>query len=136
MNIDTLVIAAKVENLPLLNEFLERKALEAGMSATRRHRLMLALEEAFVNVCQYAYPGGEGDVWLNCTVECGAFVIELVDFGELFDLLSLPDPDLEVNLEQRKIGGLGVYCIRNLVDEVKTRREGNRNILRMVFYLN
>lgn len=136
MNLETLIIAAKVENLPQLLDFFERKAVHAGMSEARITRVTIALEEAFVNVCRYAYPGGEGEARLSCRVEGGSLVIELADSGQPFDPLSLPDPDLGANLEQRKIGGLGIFCIRNLADEVNTRREGNRNILRMVFALS
>lgn len=126
---------AKIDNLPQLLDWVEREAAEAGLVAPRRMRVLIALEEAFVNICHYAYPGGEGEVLVACGGEQERFVVEVADFGEPFDVLSLPEPDLEADVAQRKVGGLGVYCIRNLATEVDYRREGKRNILRMVFPL-
>ena len=58
--------------------------------------------------------------------------MEITDQGMPFDVLSLPDPDTTPDIMERKIGGLGVYFIRKLTDEVSYRREDGRNILRLL----
>jgi anti-sigma regulatory factor (Ser/Thr protein kinase) len=63
--------------------------------------------------------------------ETQQWVIEFIDTGKPFNLLSLPSPDLTVDLEHRQIGGLGVPLIRAMVDTLTYRRDSDRNILRL-----
>lgn len=134
MNLDGLTVKAKIDNLELLHAFLERRMMDADMPEPQRIRVMIALEEAFVNICRYAYPVQVGEVQLHCGMEKGAFVVELTDYGVPFDLTTLAMPKIDVDLMQRPIGGLGVYCIHRLANEVSYRREDNRNILRISFH--
>ena len=95
--------------------------------------MRLASEEALVNVINYAYSGGQGNVLVSCgEAGAGGIKIELSDAGVPFDPLSRPEPDTTLPMEQRKIGGLGILMIRKSMDEVAYRRENGRNILTMV----
>lgn len=132
MQADKKICAAHVENLPLLSEFVEQRADRFGLETKKKIGLLVALEEAFVNVCSYAYPAGEGEVELACGAQDDAFVLEIADKGRPFDVLSLPDPDTGLGIMEREIGGLGVYFIRSLTDDVSYRRENGQNILRLV----
>jgi len=125
--------AATVENLALVTEFVEEAADRFGLDTKKKFGALIALEEAFVNICSYAYPDGEGEVDLACGDDGNAFVLEISDRGEPFDVLSLPEPDTSLDIVDREIGGLGVHFIRNLSDSVSYRRENGQNILRMVF---
>lgn len=125
--------AARVENLPLVTEFAEGCADRFGLEPGKKFGLLVALEEAFVNTCSYAYPGGEGEVELSCGAEGSVLALEMADRGTPFDVLSLPEPDVTSDLLERAIGGLGVHFIRKLSDQVSYRREDGRNILRMLF---
>jgi anti-sigma regulatory factor (Ser/Thr protein kinase) len=90
------------------------------------------VEEALVNICQYAYLDSAGTVEIRCCQgETQNFLIELIDTGKSFNVLEQPLPDLEVALEQRPVGKLGILLIRSLVDVVTYRREANRNILQL-----
>lgn len=133
MELDKIRCAAKLGNLTLLTEFVERCADRFGLEARKKFGALLALEEAFVNTCSYAYPDGEGEVELCCGADGDAFVLELADQGLPFDVLSLPDPDVTSDVMDRAIGGLGVHLIRELSDQVSYRRENGRNVLRMLF---
>lgn len=133
MNIDTRRIAAKVGNLAGANGFVEERADRFGLAAKKKSGLLLALEEAFVNICSHAYPDGEGDAEISCEGVDDAFVLEIADTGKPFDVLSLPDPDITLDIMDRQVGGLGVHFIRKLSDSVSYRRENDRNILRMEF---
>ena len=113
-------------------EFVEDSADRFGLETKQKFGLLVAVEEAFVNICSYAYPAGEGRAEMCCEGEDDIFVLEIADWGDPFDVLSLPDPDTTLDIMDREIGGLGVYFIRRLTDDVSYRRENGRNILRMV----
>jgi len=123
---------AYIENLDRVLGFVEECAERFGLSDKRKIDLMLAVEEAFVNVCHYAYTGREGDVEFVCFGEGDSFVVEIADKGVAFNVLTLPDPDTSADVMERKIGGLGVFFIRKMTDDLSYRREDGRNILRMV----
>ncbi len=129
---DTLRCAADVGNLAEVTGFVEAHAERCALDTGKGIGLLIAVEEAFVNVCHYAYPGGTGDVELACGCDRGGFVVTMMDWGIPFDILSLPEPDTGADLMGRKIGGLGVHFIRTLTDEVSYRRDEGRNVLRMV----
>ena len=135
MNNYTKCITAKVENLIEANDFVGECADSCALPDKKKFGLELAFEEAFINICSHAYPAGEGDAEISCTCDGEAFVLEIADFGIPFDVLSLPDPDITVDIMDRQIGGLGIHFIRTMTDSVSYRRENDRNILRMVFQL-
>ena len=128
MKLDRMLCAATIENLTLVNEFVEARAESFGLEGKKELGALIALEEAFVNICHHAYPDGEGDVELSCGADGDDFVLEIADSGEPFDVLSLPEPDTTSAIMDRKIGGLGVHFIRNLSASVSYRRENGQNI--------
>lgn len=109
-------------------------ARDAGFPAKRVQEVELAVEEALVNIINYAYPEREnGDVEVKCGLENqDRFLIEIRDKGIPFDVESHSDPDLNANISERKVGGLGIYLIRKMADEVRYRREGEENVLSLV----
>lgn len=126
---------ARLEQLASATAFIEGQAAQAGLPPERTPGLLVSLEEAFVNICHYAYPKGDGTVTITCETIDHRLVIEIVDQGVPFDLLSLPEPDITQDLMEREIGGLGVHFIRTFSDQVSYRREAGQNILRLEFVL-
>ena len=133
MKFATRLYPAKTEFLAGASDYVEECADGWGLPPKKKFGLLVALEEAFVNVCGYAYPEGTGEVELSCEGDADSFVLEIADKGLAFDVLSLPDPDITLGIDDRPIGGLGVHLIRTLSDSVGYRRENDSNILRMVF---
>lgn len=125
--------AATVENLALVTEFVEAAADRFGLDTKKKFGALVALEEAFINICSYAYPNGEGEAELACGDDGDAFLLEIADKGAPFDVLSLPEPDTSLDIMDREVGGLGVHFIRKLSDSASYRRENGQNILRLVF---
>jgi len=125
---------ATLENLSLVTDFIEECAERFGLETKKKFGLLVAAEEAFVNICSYAYPDGKGDAAFSCSTDGNDFVLEIMDYGKPFDVLSLPDPDITLDIMEREIGGLGVYFIRKLTDDVSYRRENGQNILRLVLH--
>ncbi len=129
-------VPAKLENLEKLQKFIADFAGNQGFSDKRIMEIELACEEALVNIFNYAYPDGkQGDVEVDCKVDHkGDFIIELVDAGQPFDLKALPEPDLNADVSERRIGGLGNVLIKKFVDEIKYQRRLNQNFLIFKFY--
>jgi serine phosphatase RsbU (regulator of sigma subunit)/anti-sigma regulatory factor (Ser/Thr protein kinase) len=127
-------LPARLESLPALLDFAAARSSEAGFTATRTKEIQLAVEEAAVNIVRHAYPLQPGDIELRwrSDVSPGRVALDIEDTGVPFDARSLPAPDLKAGLDDRKVGGLGVFFIMNLVDEVDYRREGDRNILTLI----
>jgi len=120
---------ARLENLQRFLKPVSECARAEGFDQERIQEIELALEEALVNIFNYAYPEGAGEVEVGCGVENDHWIIEIIDSGIPFDMTSLSDPDLTADVEERKIGGLGIFLVRKMVDEVTYRREKDRNIL-------
>ena len=119
-----------MESLERLMQFVSTFAEENGFSQKRMQELELATEEALVNIFHYAYPDGKGDVEVSCVMEDDTLlVIEILDRGVPFDVGSFSEPDLSPNIAERKIGGLGIFLIRKMADQIKYRRDGEKNIL-------
>jgi len=130
-------LPAKMENLEKLIDFILEGVQDFTNIADKKiiNRLRLSCEEALVNVINYSYPQSEGEIEVSYDIdEKGAVHIEIIDWGVPFDPLSKPAPDLDLPLEERQIGGLGIYMILKIMDEVKYRRDEERNILTMVKY--
>ncbi len=124
---------AKLDSLSDCLSFISASAAERGFGARRISEIQLAAEEALVNIFSYAYPDAAGDVEITCRFDSGQrLVIELVDSGTPFDVLSAPEPDLTAGIEERAIGGLGVHFIKVLMDEVSYARKEGKNVLTLV----
>jgi serine/threonine-protein kinase RsbW len=129
----TITLPAKMENLRRLVQFVSGCARHQGYSESRTNEIELAAEEALVNICRYAYPGEEGDVTLRCRRSGrDRIIIEIKDSGIPFDPLSAPEPDLRPDIARRAAGGLGIFLIRKMVNEVHYRRHVNKNILTFI----
>ena len=133
MKIDTRRYKARVEDLPAVTEFVAACADRFGLDNRAKFGLLLALEEAFVNICRYAYSGAVGVAEVSCESEGDAFVLDMSDWGKPFDVLSRAEPDTTVDLMHRPLGGLGVHFIRKFSNGVTYHRDDDRNVLRMVF---
>lgn len=126
--------AAKIEHLENLIEFVASHAEMAGFTVNRINEIALAAEEVLVNIFQYAYPGTDGDVGIECRIEDDVrLVLVISDNGTPFNILEVPDPDVTADISDREIGGLGVFFVKEMVDEARYRRKGNTNILTLVF---
>jgi anti-sigma regulatory factor (Ser/Thr protein kinase) len=134
-NLGGLTLSAKVEQLPQWMQFVAACAQQQDLPSKRIREIELALEEAIVNICHYAYPADSGEIAVTCTVDAQqCFTIEIVDWGVPFDPLSLAAPGLTDDLADRQVGGLGVFLIRKLMDDVTYRRDNDCNILQLMVH--
>ena len=125
----SLKVSAKMENLGRLIESVSGCAKAQGFEEEKISKIELAAEEALVNIIHYAYPERPGDVEMICQVDRGRFIIEIIDSGIPFDVTAMPDPDVTAGIQEREPGGLGIFLMKKAMDEVRYRRENDRNIL-------
>lgn len=124
---------ARLEYLQQFMEAISHCAKEQGFNQKRIGEIELAAEEALVNIFNYAYQGNEGDVEVICKLDPqDRLIIEILDSGVPFDMLSLGEPDTTADISERKVGGLGVFLIRKLMDDVQYQHEGTKNVLSLI----
>ena len=125
--------SAKFEFLDEIREFVGDIARAGGFGAKDVYNIQLAADEAASNIIEHAYEGvSDGLLELSCGVKGNTITIILVDHGESFDPSEIPMPDLKADLSERKIGGLGIFLMRKLMDEVHYETKPNKsNVLTM-----
>ena len=98
------------------------------------YNIQLAADEAASNIIEHAYEGvSDGLLEISCGMNSNTITIILVDHGESFDPSEVPLPDLKADLSERKIGGLGIFLMRKLMDEVHYEAKSNKiNVLTMI----
>ena len=125
-------LSARLENLVRFIGSLLDCAKAQGLDREKVSRVELAAEEALVNIFRYAYPEAPGDVEMICSSEEGHFAVEIVDSGIPFDPTAMPHPKAVDGVHEREPGGLGIYFIKKMMDEVRYRRDKDRNILTLI----
>ena len=119
-----------IETVPQLNAFIDGVAEEIGLDTTLTMSLNLAIEEAVVNVMNYAYPSGkQGDVNVDVTADSEWLTFVISDKGMPFDPTAKEEADTTLSVEERPIGGLGIFLVRQLMDSINYERTDGKNVL-------
>jgi serine/threonine-protein kinase RsbW len=126
-----MAVTAHPANLERMLRFVEESAIETGAGKDHLNEVLLACQEALVNIVSYAYPQGRGEVEIIPTLmlDPRRLVVQISDAGVAFNPLAWPDPDVTIPLEERPLGGLGIFLMRRIMDHVRYRREMDRNVL-------
>lgn len=122
---------AKMDRLDDVLSFIRESALRYNIEEASINKLVLASEEAIVNVFKYAYPDDTGELTVKCEKleEQQGFSIVLIDSGIEFDPTKMEEPDVDLPVEDRDVGGLGIFMINNIMDEMEYKRKDGQNIL-------
>ena len=128
-----LTVKASDQNLAAVNDFIH-SMLPAGCDEMLLNQIDLAVEEIFVNIAHYAYAPKTGDAEITCVVEKnekGQSVLTIIfkDRGVPFNPLARPDPDPATPLEERGIGGWGIFLTKKYMDSVTYAYEDGKNML-------
>ena len=116
-----------------MSEFIDQLAEELGLSPEVSFNVHLALEEAVTNVIMYAFPEGEEhEFMLTVRRADNSLIFNVIDSGREFDPTLQPDADVTLSLEERPIGGLGIFLIRRIMQNVEYHRVDGKNVLTMV----
>ncbi|MBR1629653.1 MAG: ATP-binding protein [Lachnospiraceae bacterium] len=130
---NALQIEAKVSNLDQVLDFVNGYLETLGCPAKTVRKLDLAVEEIFVNIASYAYGEEAGLATLRIETIEDPLAVELVflDRGNPYNPLEKEDPDLSLPAEERPIGGLGIFVVKNMVDDLAYEFKDGQNILKM-----
>ena len=126
----SIILANDISEIGKLCEFIEEIGNELSLSPEIVFNLNLVLEEAVVNIINYAYPKEEHQfIYLSAKLHEGSIVLVLTDTGKEFDPTMAPEADITLQAEERPIGGLGIFLIRQIMNEVKYERIEGKNVL-------
>lgn len=127
-----LTVNADIQNLSKVLEFIVGELPKDSQNGKLQHDIELVCEEIFVNICNYAYGDKTGMAEIETDISEGKLTIIFRDNGIPFNPLTRQNPDISLPPEERNIGGLGIYLVKRLADEVSYRYDENINILTVV----
>lgn len=128
----TLNIHNNIAEISQLAPFLDEVAEAYGIAPDVSFKLNLALDEALANSISYAYPEGtEGNITLEAGMDGDELLFHLIDQGTPFDPTKEGDVDITLSVEERPIGGLGIFLIKQMMDSVTYKRVDDKNILEL-----
>ena len=127
---NTLTVEATVENLPNVMKFIDSKLEEISCAKKSQNQIQTAVEELFVNIAHYAYPGeiGLAEIRFEYIEKERAVEISFADQGIPYDPLKKPNPDITLSADERAVGGLGIYMVKKLMDDFRYEYKDSRNI--------
>ena len=129
----TLTLANDLKRVPRLNEFIDDVCESNGFDMATIMQINLAIEEAVVNVMNYAYPEGtKGDITIEAKSDGTDMIFIISDTGTPFDPTAKPEVDITLSAEDRAIGGLGIHLIRQIMDHINYERTDGHNILTLI----
>ena len=129
-------IPSETQNLELIREFVSGVASKVGFDSEEINKIELAVDEACTNVIEHAYKGKKGDIDIAIKVDYQKFTVIVTDRGDAFRFRDVEMPDMNEYLAELRVGGLGIYLMKTLMDEVEYHSEpGVKNEVRMVKYL-
>jgi serine/threonine-protein kinase RsbW len=113
-------VKSKTENLSEIRDFVSTNALAAGISAASIDNIILAVDEACTNIIKHAYKlSPQGEIIIKITYDEEKFTITIIDYGKSFEPDRVPRPDLQKYYREHRVGGLGMYLMKSLMDDVE-----------------
>ena len=130
---ETLVMKNNLHEVTRFSAFIKSATEKLGIEKSLARQLRLAVEEAVVNVINYAYPAGkEGDITIKIMSNGNTLRFQIIDAGVLFDPTMKERADTTLSAEDRQIGGLGILLVRELMDSINYERIEGTNVLTLI----
>lgn len=115
-----LKVKSRTDNLSVIRNFISTSAKDAGIAPEAADNIMLAVDEACTNIIKHAYKSApDGEITINIEYNESKFKIIIIDYGRSFNPEKIPNPDLKKYYQEHKVGGLGMYLMKKLMDDVK-----------------
>ena len=126
-----MILNAEIARMDDVLDFINAELEAHDVPMKTIMQLDIAIEEIFVNIAHYAYNPEIGQASITVEVDDASrsITIRFMDRGKPYDPLSREDPDVTLDVEERQIGGLGIYMVKKSMDEVSYAHEGGQNIL-------
>lgn len=120
MKTKKLKVKSKTEHLSLIRDFVSTAAIDAGVQPDVVENIILAVDEACTNIIKHAYQSfPDGELIIKTKSTLSRFVVSITDYGKSFEPEIIPEPDLQKYYRQKRVGGLGMYLMKTLMDDVK-----------------
>ncbi|MBI2975564.1 MAG: ATP-binding protein [Chloroflexi bacterium] len=133
MSESRLIVPARYERIRQICAFVVEAAEVAGLDETAIFHCQIAVDEACTNIIEHGYGGEDkGRIEVACAAGSGQLTIDIRDQAQPFDLGAVPEPELNKALEETTVGGLGIYFMRKMMDEVSFSRTDGANRLVLV----
>jgi anti-sigma regulatory factor (Ser/Thr protein kinase) len=130
---EKLEIVAKRENLPQVTEFIDLQLEKINCELKKQLQLDIAVEEIYINIASYAYDGNEGPSEIIFdTVDNDNVSITFLDSGVPYNPLAKEDPDITLSAAERQIGGLGIFMVKQSMDDMKYEYKDGKNFLTLI----
>lgn len=127
---------ATTESLKDVRDFFSRAAKPLPISKDLLDQLILAVDEAATNIIKHALKLKTNDEFnIEIEVKNSSILVRLIDYGEPFDPDKIPLPDIEESILKKKRGGLGLYLMRQIMDDVKYFRKNGSNVTELIKYI-
>ena len=126
-------VDATLESIPVITEFVDGQLEQFDCPVKAQMQIDIAIDELFSNIVHYAYHPGTGPATVRVEVieEPLSVVITFIDQGVPYDPLAKADPDVTLSVEEREIGGLGIYIVKKNMNEITYEYKDGRNILKI-----
>ena len=126
-----LTISATVESIEAVTDFVNEQLEAADCPMKALMKIDIAIDEIFSNIAYYAYNGEEGEatVRVEFAENPQGVAITFIDKGVPYDPLAKDDPDMTLSIDDREIGGLGIYMVKKSMDEVSYEYKDGQNVL-------
>ena len=126
-----LTIEAAIENIRVVTAFVDKQLETLSCPLKARMQIDIAIDELFSNIARYAYNPETGDVTVRVEVteRPPAVIISFIDCGKPYNPLAKEDPDIALSAEEREIGGLGIFMVKEIMDEMRYQYKDGQNIL-------
>lgn len=129
--------AAELESLQVFRKFITVCCARYDIPSEVVLDLKLAVDEACTNIITHGYKGMDpGSIILSFRIEPGRILVQITDFGHVFEPVAGPKPDVEAALEDRELGGLGLYLIYQTMDNIDYQSSEDGNTLTFTKYIN
>lgn len=125
---DSVRLPARLAEITEVHNFVEQIGAAHSLDERTLHTLHLVLEEACTNVIVHAYQGQGGQMEIAFEKQSDCLRVIIHDWGTPFDPAEVPVPDISAPLDERPLGGLGVYLLREMMDDVQyqfSAKDGN-----------
>ena len=124
-------LKSKIENWKILSQFIESFLQKYYCNKNFIYEFLLSCEEIFVNICFYAYKNSEGEISVDICMLENYIKIVFSDSGIKFDPTKFENKNINSKIYNRKLGGLGIFLVKKIMDKMEYTRKGNKNILVM-----
>ncbi len=125
---------ATLEAISEIKNYILDRISNLNVSKNKQTKIILAVEELIVNIINYANMK-KPEIIIDINKDSYKLILKIVDYGEPFNPLEVEEPDISLGIEERQIGGLGIFLVKKVVDDIYYKREDDKNCIVLIFNL-